>query len=766
MPHIAATRGVFQVGPFLRNALWLLIISGLACGGEATGTEVIQCCISLSLPTMTLAVIQGLSINIPVTLTRGNNYAATVTLSASGAPTGVTAVLTPTELSGTTLTSTLTITAAPDAPTTAVPLTIKGVTADSVYAFVVPMLNVILPRVNVSRAGTGTGTVVSSPAGINCGTACGAGFPLGTNVTLTATPAANSAFAGWSGGCTNSTGTCTVNARGTTAVTATFNSTAPTFSFSVTPATVTIPQGGSGTATVNITRINGFAGAVELVISGAPSGLTVTPSPTSVTGNSATINIVAALAVGVSNYPLTITATGTGVAQQTAPLNVQVTPGQGGSGNVTLSLGNCDPTGVPIWFAAQNGNGPWTRVAKGANNAFTFTIGGTGAFAYVTQEGTDYTTTVVHLTGAEARSIALGSLCAITPQTGTKQLTGTVANVALPPTFFTLAIGRASVSNGGGGGPPQPFAIGGVPAGSRDLVASRIVPNLSFAGVNAIQRMILRRNTNYPDAGVIPALDFNSVEAVTPVAHFIVLNNLGSDAVGVEESLITGNGATVPFFTSAGGFFPAVNANAARYFPVPDSLLSPTDLHQLSIFAGNGSSLRFALLYLHQPSGDTTVTFGPSLTVPSVTSLGNAPYLRLRAQLPSQSAYNGAAFIEASEGGRQVEVSTTAAYLGGAPATWTIDIPDLSSAGYDASWGLRSGSPVTWEVIAVGGNILPFVGATPSDGARLLGGATGGSITASSQATRPNGARARRSADAVQRASIIARGLHLTKKKR
>ena len=44
----------------------------------------------------------------------------------------------------------------------------------------------------VNKAGTGTGTVTSSPAGINCGTACttqNASFANGTNVTLTASAA-------------------------------------------------------------------------------------------------------------------------------------------------------------------------------------------------------------------------------------------------------------------------------------------------------------------------------------------------------------------------------------------------------------------------------------------------------------------------------------------------------------------------------------------------------------------------------------------------
>ena len=53
--------------------------------------------------------------------------------------------------------------------------------------------------VTVSLAGAGSGTVTSSPSGISCPGTCSAGYPNPTRVTLTATPAAGSVFAGWSG---------------------------------------------------------------------------------------------------------------------------------------------------------------------------------------------------------------------------------------------------------------------------------------------------------------------------------------------------------------------------------------------------------------------------------------------------------------------------------------------------------------------------------------------------------------------------------------
>ena len=84
----------------------------------------------------------------------------------------------------------------------------------------------------VATAGTGTGTVTSSPAGIDCGSSCVASFATGASITLTATPAAGSQFAGWSGGqCSGSTGPCTFGIGSPTTETAVF--TLPQFTLSV-----------------------------------------------------------------------------------------------------------------------------------------------------------------------------------------------------------------------------------------------------------------------------------------------------------------------------------------------------------------------------------------------------------------------------------------------------------------------------------------------------------------------------------------------------
>jgi len=74
----------------------------------------------------------------------------------------------------------------------------------------------------VNKGGTGTGIVTSSPEGINCGSDCDEVYYSGTVIKLIAIPDTNSAFSGWSGGCSG-TGQCILTINTDTIVTATFN---------------------------------------------------------------------------------------------------------------------------------------------------------------------------------------------------------------------------------------------------------------------------------------------------------------------------------------------------------------------------------------------------------------------------------------------------------------------------------------------------------------------------------------------------------------
>jgi hypothetical protein len=107
----------------------------------------------------------------------------------------------------------------------------------------------------VIKGGTGAGTVTSTPAGINCGSACSANFATGSSVTLTAVAASGSTFVGWSGSCTG-VGGCTLAMTASRTVTAVFNTAGDTGGTCANPITFTGNTGNFNTTGAACYRTN------------------------------------------------------------------------------------------------------------------------------------------------------------------------------------------------------------------------------------------------------------------------------------------------------------------------------------------------------------------------------------------------------------------------------------------------------------------------------------------------------------------------------
>jgi hypothetical protein len=74
----------------------------------------------------------------------------------------------------------------------------------------------------LSVAVTGSGSVSSSPSGINCGASCSQSYESGTAITLTAVPASNHHLTAWGGACSGSGSTCTLSLTAALNVSASF----------------------------------------------------------------------------------------------------------------------------------------------------------------------------------------------------------------------------------------------------------------------------------------------------------------------------------------------------------------------------------------------------------------------------------------------------------------------------------------------------------------------------------------------------------------
>lgn len=117
-------------------------------------------------------------------------------------------------------------------------------------------------------SGTGSGTVTSSPAGINCTGTCLALFGTGTSVTLTPAPSGTSTFTGWSGGICAGTSPCTVTMDAAKTVNAVFTANSQT---------LTVSRTGSGIVTSNLAGIYCGTSCSTTFPTGSSITLTATP---------------------------------------------------------------------------------------------------------------------------------------------------------------------------------------------------------------------------------------------------------------------------------------------------------------------------------------------------------------------------------------------------------------------------------------------------------------------------------------------------------
>ena len=76
-----------------------------------------------------------------------------------------------------------------------------------------------------SLGGSASGTVTSSPTGINCGSDCSEVYAINTSVTLTASAGSGASFKEWGGACSGTSTTCTVTMSAAKSAKATFSKT-------------------------------------------------------------------------------------------------------------------------------------------------------------------------------------------------------------------------------------------------------------------------------------------------------------------------------------------------------------------------------------------------------------------------------------------------------------------------------------------------------------------------------------------------------------
>ncbi|MFC4071693.1 M28 family peptidase [Actinoplanes subglobosus] len=135
-------------------------------------------------------------------------------------------------------------------------------------------------------------------------------------------------------------------------------STTNDFSVALSPASGSVNPGSSATTTVSTATTSGSAQTVALSSSGAPSGVSVSFSPASVTsGGSSTMTVTTTAAAAPGSYPITVT--GTGSVTRTASYTLTIN-----------GTGTCTGTGQKLGNNGfESGTTPWTATTGviGAN---------------------------------------------------------------------------------------------------------------------------------------------------------------------------------------------------------------------------------------------------------------------------------------------------------------------------------------------------------------------------------------------------------------
>ncbi|MBW4720623.1 M4 family metallopeptidase [Saccharothrix obliqua] len=343
------------------KAAWQAI-SVPAQSGEPTCTPVPQNDFSLELSPSSGTVQPGGQATSSVKTTTVSGSAHSVALSVSGAPSGVTARISPESVtSGQSATLTVQVAAGTAAGT--YPLTVRGQGTQAhtvTYNLTVgnePPKNDFAVALNpnsgeVQPGGTATttvGTTVTSGAAQKI-TLSASGLPTGATATFDPSSLASGESAkltiATAATTPNGTYPVTVTAAGANVThTATYQlkvgDQPPRNDFSVVidPANGSAKQGESATTTVKTTTTAGSPHKVYFAASGLPTGATATFTPVSVeSGESSTLAIATTSATPAGRYTITVTATGTDT-NHTATYTLEVTDGGG--------PGGCD--GIPAW---------------------------------------------------------------------------------------------------------------------------------------------------------------------------------------------------------------------------------------------------------------------------------------------------------------------------------------------------------------------------------------------------------------------------------
>ncbi len=419
-----------------------------------------------------VAIAQGSQGTSTISITPSNGFSGSVTLSASGLPSGVTAAFSPNPA---TSTSTLTLTASATAATGTVTVTITGTSGTLTNTTVLSLsvntlktfsLSASPNAVTITQGSQGTSTISITPSNGFSGsvTLSASGLPSGVTAAFSPNPATSSSTLTLTASVTAATGTATVTITGTSGSltqTTTISLTvtpAPSFTLSANPSSVSIVQGSQGTSTISITPSNGFSGSVTLSASGLPGGVTAAFSPNPATSSS-TLTLTASVTAATGTATVTITGT-SGSLKRTTTISLSVTPAL----SYTLSA---NPSSLTITQGSQGTSTITITPSNGFSGSVTLSASGlpsgvTAAFSPNPATSTSTLTLTASVTAATGTATVT-----ITGTSGSLTQTTTISLSVTPAPNFTLSANPSSLT---------------ITQGSQGTSTISITPSNGFSG--------------------------------------------------------------------------------------------------------------------------------------------------------------------------------------------------------------------------------------------------------------------------------------------
>jgi hypothetical protein len=472
-----------------------LTITGTS-GSLTANTKIV---LAVDTPTFTVSsyglnVGQGTSGTTYVYVNPQYGFTGQVNLSVSGLPSGVTASFSPNPVTGS---STLTVTAGSTAPVGQYTLTITGASGSKTSTTTIT-LGIYVPTFALSSQGSvGLGQGNSTTAYVYVNSQYG--FSGKVNLSVTGLP--SGVTASWSQNPTASNSVLTLTASSTvapgqytltiTGASGTQTETTPLAlgiyapNFTISSGGITLGQGTSGTAYIGVYPQYGFAGSVNLSVSGLPSGVTASWSPNPAT-TSSTLTLTTTSAATPGQYNLMITGT-SGTETVTAPmyLGIYAPAFNLFSSAYSLSMNEGNSATATINVSPQWGfNGSVNLTASG------LPAGVTASFSPNPSTGNSTLTLVASKTAAPGTA-------AITITGASGSLTSwTNVSLTVNPTYFVISIapGEINLAPGGSGESTVAvvgqngfdgnvsFAAAGLPSG----VTATFSPNPSGPGSSAL----------------------------------------------------------------------------------------------------------------------------------------------------------------------------------------------------------------------------------------------------------------------------------------